>query len=61
MSISKEQRHALKKIWLRFDIPRPRYLDFRRKIQHTFCMDNCIMVPFAGMWLGVETNGYTHS
>jgi hypothetical protein len=22
---------------------------------------NCLMVPWAGMWLGVETDGYVHS
>ena len=61
MNISKAQRKALKTIWLRLEIPRPPYREFRRKVQGTFFMDHCIMVPVFGQWLGVETNGYTHS
>ncbi len=61
MNISKEQRKAVKRIWLRFELPRPPYRTFRRSIQGTFCMDDAIIVPFFGMWLVVETNGHTHS
>lgn len=42
-------------------VPSIQYRQFRRTVQGTFCMDNCIMVPFANMWLGIETDGYTHS
>ena len=36
------------------------YLAFRR----TACMayyDRVLMVPWSGMWLGIEVDGYTHS
>ena len=36
------------------------YREFRRTVQSP-CYDTCIMVPWQGMWLGIETDGYTHS
>jgi hypothetical protein len=36
------------------------YRRFRAKVQPFFGGD-CIMVPYAGMWLGIERDGYTHS
>lgn len=34
------------------------YRSFRRRAQPG---PGCVMVPFAGMWLGIEPDGYTHS
>ncbi len=34
------------------------YRQFRRTARMTF---DCLMVPWAGMWLGIETDGHTHS
>jgi hypothetical protein len=34
------------------------YLSFRRKVVPG---PGCIMIPYAGMWLGIEPDGYTHS
>lgn len=34
------------------------YRAFRRTVQPG---PGCAMVPFAGMWLGIEPDGYTHS
>ena len=36
------------------------YLAFRRTAYNDGIM-NCVMVPWCGMWLGIETDGYTHS
>ncbi len=36
------------------------YRQFRRTVQHS-SYDDCIMVPWCGMWLGIEKDGYTHS
>jgi len=36
------------------------YLQFRRSVQFNF-IDDCVMVTWSGMWLGIETDGYTHS
>jgi len=41
-------------------VPSLQYRRFRKKVQ-PFFGDDCVMVPFAGMWLGIETDGYTHS
>lgn len=37
------------------------YRTFRRTVQPYFDKSGCIMVPWQGMWLGIETDGYTHS
>lgn len=66
MITTKAQRVALKRIHLRIvdDQPRSRkpvpYKQFRRTCAPAF-FDGVVMVPFAGMWVGVERDGYTHS
>lgn len=37
------------------------YREFRRRVLPTFKCDDCVMVHWANMWLGIETDGYTHS
>lgn len=34
------------------------YRQFRKTVQNGF---DCLMVRWNGMWLGIETDGYTHS
>jgi hypothetical protein len=34
------------------------YRQFRAKLQSGY---GYVMLPWAGMWLGIETDGYTHS
>ena len=41
-------------------VPSLQYRRFRKTVR-PFFGDTCIMVPWAGMWLGIETDGYTHS
>jgi hypothetical protein len=53
---TKEQRQALKRVFLRTE--GTSYRTFRRTVEMGW---GCIMVPFAGMWLGIEPDGYTHS
>ena len=36
------------------------YKDFRKTVQPTIGCDNAIAVPWCGMWLCIETDGYTH-
>lgn len=57
MIITKAQRAALKRIWLRTD-GSVSYLAFRRKVGPG---PGCIMAPLNNMWLGIEPDGYTHS
>jgi hypothetical protein len=59
MTLTKAQRTALRKVFMRFnDADTASYLIFRRTVVQGW---GCIMVPFAGMWLGIEPDGYTHS
>ena len=63
MAITRKQREALKRVYDRLDpATRPPYRTFRRTVKGPFYRnDPAIMVQFAGMWLGIETDGYTHS
>lgn len=36
------------------------YRQFRKLARPAFGID-CLMVPWCGMWLGIERDGYTHS
>jgi len=59
--LTKEQRLALFRIYNREWIAKPEtYLAFRRTAYHDHIM-GCVMVPWSGMWLGIEPDGYTHS
>ena len=60
MIITKAQRQALKRIYLRLEFPPP-YKQFRRSVQGTFFMDDAIVVQFYNMFLCIETDGYAHS
>lgn len=65
MVLTHEQRKALLNVWRR-ESPVIRgcnattlsYREFRRTVQGG---PGCIMVKWAGMWLGIEPDGYTHS
>lgn len=71
---TRAQREALKRVYERHDIvPQPdgaprrmvnkqplTYREFRATVK-PFFGDSCVMVPAFGMWLGIETDGYTHS
>jgi hypothetical protein len=41
-------------------VPSLQWRRFRKQVQPAFG-DTCIMLPWKGMWLGIETDGYTHS
>jgi hypothetical protein len=34
------------------------YRQFRKRVTHSF---DCLMLHWCGMWLGIESDGYTHS
>lgn len=38
--------------------PTMTYRQFRRLAHQSY---DCVMVPWCGMWLGIESDGYTHS
>ena len=56
--LTREQRIALKRIYDR-DWNKPTsYLEFRRTVQLGW---DYILVPFCGIYLGIEEDGHTHS
>jgi len=74
--ITRAQRVALKRVFDRTPLyvwqdrltSEPRYTNhelltyrqFRKRVHHA-SYDSCIMIQWCGMWLGIETDGYTHS
>jgi hypothetical protein len=62
-TLTREQRKAVKRIydrgldWFGEDYPTS-YREFRKSLVHGF---DCAMIPAAGMWIGIETDGYTHT
>jgi hypothetical protein len=63
---TKEQRAALRRIYNRIEQTDAyagilTYRQFRKTVQPTFGCDGAVTVPFAGMWLCIEKDGYTHS
>ena len=60
---TRKQRVALKSVFDRKPIMTTKnraisYREFRNKVEQG---SGCIMVQWFGMWLGIETDGYTHS
>lgn len=60
---TKAQRRAIKKVWLR-GLPNngpSTYRETRKLVQATFGCDGAVCLPWCGMWLCIERDGYTHS
>lgn len=57
---TKAQLETLKRYWLR--LPEEDRMSYRafRKTAYTFFGD-CLMVPWCGMVVGIETDGYGHT
>ena len=61
-ALTRDQRVALLSVYHRDwgHHAKPSYLTWRRTaVRAPF--DGCVMVPWCGMWLGIEPDGYTHS
>jgi hypothetical protein len=56
--LTKAQQKAVLKVYLRDTGEASSYLKFRRRVIRGF---DCVMLPWKGMWLGIEKDGYTHS
>lgn len=56
--LTRKQRESLHKKWKQNDQGLS-YKAFRRGAQQF--MDGSIAIRWCGMWLGIETDGYTHS
>jgi hypothetical protein len=57
ITTTREQREALKRIYMRGTDQRT-YKQLRRDV---IGGHDCLMLHWAGMWLGIERDGYTHS
>lgn len=72
---TKAQRRAIRRVYERHTVHaqpagtparmiggRPTtYREYRKLLQPSLDGSGCVMLPFVGIWLGIETNGYTHS
>jgi hypothetical protein len=59
MLLTRLQREALKRVWQRTDQTLS-YRQFRRLVVQPN-LNDYVLVPYCGMWLGIEPDGYTHS
>jgi len=58
MKLTKAQRKAIKRKYDQNPDDAKSYREFRRRVRPSM---GYIMLPWCGMWLGIETDGYTHS
>jgi hypothetical protein len=56
--ITREQREALLRKYNQNSSGAKSYREFRGRVRSAL---GYIMIPWCGMWLGIETDGYTHS
>jgi len=56
IKLNKAQQQALLRVWKRN--PNGSYMDLRRRVLPGW---DCVMVQAGSIWLGIETDGYTHS
>lgn len=63
MTITRKQRETLMRKWLQADMCARgiSYRQFRKGVAGTVGMDGAIVVPWCGMWLCIEADGYCHS
>jgi hypothetical protein len=60
--LTRAQRGAVKRAWARLaEDTRPPFRAFRASVQLAFGCDGAVVVPWCGMWLCIERDGYTHS
>ena len=59
--LTKYQRNALGRLYWRENwTPDCTYREFRARVRWDIAW-GCILVPWAGMWIGIEKDGYAHS
>ena len=60
MLLTRPQRKAVKRLYDRNADGAKSYRAFRARVGR-FIGLGCICVPWCGMYIGIETDGYTHS
>ena len=61
VNMTRQQRIALRKIHQRMQQTSTDAISYRALRRSVQPGPGCVMVQFAGMWLGIEPDGYTHS
>ena len=63
MVITRKQSETLRRKYIQGDLYLKgfSFLEFRRTVQPTFGCDGAIAVPWCGMWLCIEKDGYCHT
>jgi hypothetical protein len=61
MRINKAQGAALAKLYARIEKPEFSFLSFRRKAGRMIGGDGALVVPWCGMFIAIEPDGYCHS
>ena len=56
--MTRDQMRAIARVARRMEVS---YRSARRSVQPAFGCDGAVAMPFAGMWLCIERDGYTHS
>jgi hypothetical protein len=56
--ITRPQRLAIRRTYLRSADGARDYRTFRRRVLAGY---GCLMLPWCGMWIGIEPDGYTHT
>ena len=59
--LTKAQRKAVHRLWLRGNHVQPTYRQFRKTVTRPCGSDGYVMVRTWNMWLGIEQDGHTHS
>lgn len=60
--LTRPQREALYRVWCRDTNVAKNYLAFRRDVMYGFGLNTpFIVIPWKGMMLAIEQDGYTHS
>lgn len=55
------QRLAIYRKWMQANDGCATYREMRKRAQPTFGCDGAIALPWCGMWLCIERDGYCHS
>lgn len=63
VTTTKEQRKALRRLYFNGMFPSKgvSYKEFRKTLLPEFGGYGAVMVPYCGMWVGIEKDGYAHS
>lgn len=61
MKLTKAQRRALYNLYLRNSDGAASYREFRKRVFPLLGDPSCAMIPWLGMYIGIESDGHTHS